>query len=331
MSTINQAGSFNRLNRRPLDVSSTFENATALENYLLTGPAYIGQVVAIAGNPPQVFVVGHNGTRYVRHAIEGGEGGRDWEVYDTMPTDLSDKEDGDLFFVKGERKTFTVWKPNVAANGLLTWEQSLDSDPPTPRNIRGTDGTNGINGLDAAITGATAIALVADSTPTVTMGGTPQARTFQFGIPRNSQPVFPWMKGFYRNQSLTANVAAEPIADYNSGTAMTPGGTTTNFTMLFAPQTGVYHFSVRNQVMAPATAGHITHIVRIYSGSTMVEDNDRFVQRRTEFNTVNGVVSHFETTIFLEANWYMIFSISSTVARTQLHPGPLPFFFRRIA
>jgi len=74
MSTINQAGSFKRLNRRPLDVSSTFENEAMLDNYLLVGEAFNGQVVSVVGNPPKVYKIGYDGTKFVKFPVDGDGG-----------------------------------------------------------------------------------------------------------------------------------------------------------------------------------------------------------------------------------------------------------------
>ena len=55
--------------------------------------------------------------------------------------------------------------------------------PAGAQGAKGTDGTNGTNGTSADITEVSATALTAGANPTVTLGGTAQARTFQFGIP----------------------------------------------------------------------------------------------------------------------------------------------------
>lgn len=50
-------------------------------------------------------------------------------------------------------------------------------------SLEGPEGDPGAPGTNATITGATATGLPAGSSPTVTVGGTSSARTFEFGIP----------------------------------------------------------------------------------------------------------------------------------------------------
>lgn len=58
--------------------------------------------------------------------------------------------------------------------------------PEGPQGPPGEDGTPGAPGVAATISGATASPLPPGATPTVTAGGTPNNRTFEFGIPQGA-------------------------------------------------------------------------------------------------------------------------------------------------
>lgn len=72
---------------------------------------------------------------------------------------------------------FKTWSDAIKAfvNGL---ETSIADIP---------EGPKGDPGEAATITGATAVGLPAGASPTVTVGGTPSARSFQFGIPKGDK------------------------------------------------------------------------------------------------------------------------------------------------
>ena len=73
MSSINFAFDYQRLSRSPLDNSSVFPDMAAFENYLLTGPAYAGQILAVRNltNIPSVFRINEDFT----YDLFGGNAG----------------------------------------------------------------------------------------------------------------------------------------------------------------------------------------------------------------------------------------------------------------
>lgn len=81
----------------------------------------------------------------------------------------------------GHLKTFINGLETSIANIQLTPGPKGDKGDP------GTPGTPGADGTNATITGATATGLPAGAAPTVTVGGTPSARTFEFGIPKGDK------------------------------------------------------------------------------------------------------------------------------------------------
>jgi collagen type VII alpha len=56
-----------------------------------------------------------------------------------------------------------------------------------PKGDKGDQGIQGIQGPSGTITSATATGLAAGATPTITLGGTAQARTLAFGIPKGDK------------------------------------------------------------------------------------------------------------------------------------------------
>ena len=103
-------GSFSPVFEGLIDSRQRFNSLAELNTFLnqFTGTGLVGMLTSVRTGettPPDIYKIGHNGVRYTTTKMDGNGGdGRSWEVYDTMPTDLSDKEDGDLFFVKAERK-----------------------------------------------------------------------------------------------------------------------------------------------------------------------------------------------------------------------------------
>lgn len=74
-----------------------------------------------------------------------------------------------------------------------TGPQGLKGDP-GPQGIQGPKGDKGDDGIAGTITSATAVALASGASPTVTLGGTPSARTIQFGIPKGDTGDTPTIK-----------------------------------------------------------------------------------------------------------------------------------------
>lgn len=64
-------------------------------------------------------------------------------------------------------------------NKIKAWVESRIST----LELDGVKGDKGDDGTDATITGASATSIASTEAPIVTLGGTPSARTFSFGIP----------------------------------------------------------------------------------------------------------------------------------------------------
>lgn len=73
---------------------------------------------------------------------------------------------------------------NTAWTNLKTFVNGLETSIANIELTPGPKGDPGDDGTDATITGVSAVGLPAGASPTVTAGGTPSARTFQFGIPK---------------------------------------------------------------------------------------------------------------------------------------------------
>lgn len=93
--------------------------------------------------------------------------------------------------------TITVNVTSATGSGTFSnWQISVVGEP----GVDGADGEPGPTGPAGTITSASATMIPAGSTPTVTLGGTPSARTFAFGIPEALDdsgwiavtPISPW-------------------------------------------------------------------------------------------------------------------------------------------
>jgi hypothetical protein len=132
--------------------------------------------------------------------------------------------------------TATTVAPDAPAKVLLggtSEERSFTFE--IPQGLKGDPGTSikGDPGTAAVISGATASTLPADSSATVTLGGTPQDRTFSFGIPQGlkGEPGAS-VKGDPGTAAVISSATVATLAPGSSAT-VTLGGTAQDRTFAF--------------------------------------------------------------------------------------------------
>ena len=93
-----------------------------------------------------------------------------------------------------------------------------DVGPQGLQGLKGDTGEQGLTGPSGTITGATATILPAGSSPTVTLGGTASARTFQFGIPKGDTGATPEIKTLTGISMVGAGDVVPQYVKDNGGT-----------------------------------------------------------------------------------------------------------------
>ena len=111
------------------------------------------------------------------------------------------------------------WALNPASGQV--WQKTGTSSWTARGSLQGPHGDAG------TITGATATGLAAGASPTVTLGGTPSARTFAFGIPKGDQGD--------AGAAATVSVGSTTTGAPGSNASVTQGGT---------PQERVFDFTI---------------------------------------------------------------------------------------
>jgi len=103
---IPQPFQYNRVNPQSLDSSDVFPNLVAFEEYIQSGIAYAGQIVAVRNgtNKPDHYIVNED---FTFSLFEGSSSGDvKPKLFDKIPTDLTGISEGELIFVTDDPEDF---------------------------------------------------------------------------------------------------------------------------------------------------------------------------------------------------------------------------------